>query len=391
MNWLEKAYPPPNGWAALFRELQTLIASLPLESEVEWRGQYFTSAVDELRQRAAALAGTPEEIDFQFHAGQAGENFGALDLALTAYQRAVELCDTHRFHSQKAQALRWVGNVYARQNQWQPAQQAYDQSLQLCVQIGDDTGQAQAENGLGSLGFEQGDFNQASAHWERALELAEKIKAAYLAAVVYNNLGALANVQGQSEKALAYYGASLPRFEAAGEARSLASTYHNMAMSHADHENWAEASINYEKSFRLAQQIGDVHLQALVKLNRVELYLALGDAAVAAALCQQALQTYEHVQDRLGEADAYKFLGMISAQKRGWTKAKTYFEKSIALTMEFQHPLGEAEARLEYGRMLKQKGAARLAAEQFEQALTLFQKVNASVDVEKVKQEMGTI
>jgi len=391
MSWLEEARPAPSGWAALLRDLQILVASLLTEDRLEWRQQYFEKSVDWLRQNTAAINGTPQEIDFQLRTGQAYENFGAWDNALTAYQRAAELCVSHHYIPQRIEALRWIGNIHARRSQWQQAEQAYHESLQLCVQSGDETGQAKAENGLGSLYFEQGELGAAASHWEKALELAEKANAVNEIATLNNNLGALANVQGQWQKALACYGESLPRFETTGNIGGMASTYHNIAMSYADNANWAEASIHYEKSFRLAQQLGDVHLQTLVKLNRVELYLAIGDAALAEVLCQQVLQTYQRLQDHLGEADACKFLGMIAAKKRAWTKAKAHFEKSIRLALEFHHPLGEAEARWEYGRMLKQKGAAQNAREQFEQALALFRKVNAAVEIEKVQQEIDGI
>jgi len=391
MRWLETASPAPSGWAALFRELQTLLASLFADSEITQRQHYFEKAMAPLRQRAVVSASPLQEIDFHLQAGRAHENFGAWDQALAAYQRAVELGTTHRLNPQKAEALRWSGNVHTEQGHWQPAEQAYHESLQLCAQHGDTLGQAHAENDLGGLFFEQGELGQALTHWEKALELAERSNANYLIAVIYNNLGALANVQGRGDKALSCYGESLPRFEATGNIGGMASTYHNMAMNYADNGNWAEASIHYEKSYRLAQQLGDAHLQKLVKLNRVELCLAIGDTAMAEGLCRQALQMCQNMQDHLGEVDADKFLGMINARKRAWKKAKAHFEKSIRAAQEFNYPLGEAEARWEYGRMLKQKGAAQNAAEQFEQALALFRKVNAMVEIEKVKKEISEV
>ncbi len=391
MSWLNQAHPSAGGWGAFFQELRALIASLIEEKNLEQRILYFEKSVTAMLDRSATMAGTPQEIDFQLRAGQAYENLGAWDQALAAYRRASELCALHRFIPQNLEALRWIGNILSKQNHWQQAEQAFLESLQLCAQAGDDAGHAQAENSLGALYFEQGSFEQAATHWEKALELADKAQADNLMAVVRNNLGALANVQGHRQKALAYYSESLPNFETTGDLGSMASTYHNMAMSHADNGNWPEASIYYEKSFRLAQQCGDVHLQALVKLNRVELYLALDDPTLAEELCLQALQTYQQLQDHLGEADACKFLGMIATQKRAWTKAKTHFEKSIRLALDYHHPLGEAEARQEYGRMLKQKGAATLAHEQFEQALALFRKVNASVEIEKAQNEMAAL
>ncbi len=389
MSWLEAAQPLPGGWRTLMDELQTLLTSLLKEESLEHRLTCLQRAITVLFERHGAMADTPSEIEFQLHAGRSYENLGAWEQALAAYRRAEELAGRHHFLPQQIEALRWIGNVLSKQNRWQEATQACEQSLSLSQQTGEVSGEAHARNSLGILAFEQGDFEQAAAQWETALELAEKAHADNLVAVIYNNRGALANVQGRWQEALACYSESLPRFETTGDLGGMASTYHNLAMSYADHSDWPQASIYYEKSFRLAQQTGDIHLQASVRLNRVELYLAIGDFAFAEEICQQVLYTYQQLHDHLGEAEACKFLGIINSRKRAWARAKSYFERGIHLALHFHHPLGEAEARWEYGRMLLSRGLATQAREQYEQALALFQKVNASIEIEKIKQEMA--
>lgn len=69
-------------------------------------------------------------------------------------------------------------------------------------------------------------------------------------------------------KALAHYGESLLHFEKIGDERGLARTYHNIAKTYADAARWQEAGVYYEKSYKLAKEIGDVHTQANIKLNR---------------------------------------------------------------------------------------------------------------------------
>ncbi|MDZ7266404.1 MAG: tetratricopeptide repeat protein [candidate division KSB1 bacterium] len=389
MSWLEAAQPLPGGWRVLLEELQALLTSLLKDEQIGQRQACLQRAIAVLSERHADLSDTPREIDFQLYAGRAYENLGAWEQALAAYRRAELLAARLHFLPQQITALRWISNVLSRQNRWQEAVQACEQSLALAQQSGDESAEAHAHNTLGIIAFEQGDFEQAAARWETALELAEKVHAHNLVAVIFNNRGALANVQGRWQEALASYSESLPRFETTGDLGSMASTYHNLAMSYADHGDWPQASIYYEKSFRLAQQAGDLHLQTSVRLNRVELYLAIGDLPFAEELCRQVLQTYQQLHDHLGEADACKFLGIINTRKRAWARAKSYFERSIRLALQYHHPLGEAEARWEYARMLQLKGPATLAREQYEQALALFQKVEATIEIARIKEEMA--
>jgi len=221
------------------------------------------------------------------------------------------------------------------------------------------------------------------------LKLAEKMNNVKMIAEINNNLGIVANVNGNWERALSYYGASLPRFEKIGDLRGLAKTYHNMAKTYADTQRWREAGKHYEKSYKYAKEVGDTHTQADIKLNRAELYLAIGDSSTAAALCHQALRTYLQLEDHLGQADAFKILGVIHSEKQDWPAAQSCFEKGIKLGQKSNSPLCEAETRFEYGWMLKQIGETKSARKQYERALKLFGQVNAQKQLEKVKQEIA--
>ena len=144
-----------------------------------------------------------------------------------------------------------------------------------------------------------------------------------------NNFGIVANVEGNWEKALAHYGKSLLHYEKMGDSRGLAKTYHNLARTYADAERWSEAGAYYEKAYKFAKEVGDAHTQADIKLNRAELYIAIGDFCLAEALCHQALQIYLRLKDQLGEAEVFKFSGIINTKKHDWLKAQFYFEHSI--------------------------------------------------------------
>ena len=390
-NWLVDAQTSKKSLDALLEELRDFILQVFEEKEQKERLLYFERSIEQLLQSCFPALKKAEEIKVQLWRGHSYETFGAWDKALPAYQRVIALGDSEEFPSFKAEAYLWIGHIQLMQTRWREALKAYEESLKLAQDCGDEKAEANAYNGLAYYYFELGELNNAASYWAKALELAEKINEIKLTAKVNNNLGAVANVQGHWEKALAHYGESLPRFEKIGESRGLAETYHNMAMTYADAERWAEAGAHYEKSYQLAKEIGDVRLQATVKLNRVELYMAIGDANLAEALCHQALQAFLQLEDHLGEADVYKFLGVINAGRQEWATAKSYLKKSIQITRKFKSPLCEAEAHFEFGRMLKQKRNIKSAKKQYELALNLFNQLNAEKEIEKVKQEIAEL
>jgi len=273
-------------------------------------------------------------------------------------------------------------------NNWEEALQYYKQCLDICQSIGKNDGVASAYNGMGIVAFEQGDMVQAQTYWQEGLELAEKTSETKLSAQLNSNLGALQSTTGNFEDALVHFNKSATMFEKIGDHRGLAEVYHNMGMTYADLKKWPEASSYFEKSFDLAKGMGDVRLQALVKLNRIELYMAINDNYAGLAMSNQALQTFLQLQDHLGEAETYKFMGSIYARFKKFDLAITYFDQCIYLAEKYNNPLLEAEAHYEYGIMCIKKQDKNSALVHLNKSIDIFKNLNAENDVEKVKIEI---
>ena len=221
--------------------------------------------------------------------------------------------------------------------------------------------------------------------------MAEQINETQLNAQLLNNLGALMNSMGDWEKALANYNKSVTLFEKAGEYRGMAEAYHNLGMTYADMKRWSESADYYEKSYKLAKEIGDVRLQAMVKLNRVEMYTTIKDIYFGLALCNQALQTFKQLDDHLGEAEAYKFLGMLYARVEEWDLATSFFEDAVDCANKYKNPLLEAEALYQYGIMQKSKNDREMAVDNLKKALSSFKNINAERDIEKVEEALDSL
>ena len=392
-NHLQQVRPKERGWEGKLESLKSFIFEVIEEDDrdIQIKIGFFEKSIEDLKKRFSSSMSKHQEINMDIWLGDCFEKFGAWDKASSAYQKAMNFCDSKTEGNLQSEALMSLGNIYMMQNQWKKASDSYKESLKLCQSTGDQEREAYTYNSLGIFYFEKGELGEASKYWEEGLGLAEKLNENKLTAQIYNNLGALMSTLGNWEKALTYFNKSGILFEKMGEFRGLAETYHNMGMTFADDKHWSESGEYYEKSYEIAKKIGDVRLQAMVKLNRVELYMSINDIYAGLALCNQALQTFVQLDDHLGEAETYKFIGILYTKTQEWDFASSYFDDCIHLAKQYKNPLLEGEAYFEYGVMQKEKNDKEKAIQYFNAALPLFESLKAEKDIGKVKEALNSI
>ena len=386
-DYISRVHPGKKGWEGTLETLKSFIFEVLEEDDrdIQMKIRFFEKSIDELKGRFSSDMSRSQEIHMDIWMGQSFEKFGAWDKVVTSYEKAIELCQDGQFDSQQSESLRSKGHIHMMRSQWKKALDAYKESLQICQASGNREGEALAYNSMGIVYFEQGKLDAAQEQWEKGIEIADKLNNRKLSAQLSNNLGALNSMQGDWEHALAYYGKSTTMFEMIGEDRGLAETYHNMGMTYADAKDHSNAATYYEKSYEIAKDMGDVRLQALVKLNRVELYTSINDTYAGLALCNQALQTFVQLKDSLGEAETYKFMGILYGRAREWDLASSFFDDCIMLAGKHKNPLLEGEAYFEYGQMHRSNEEKDAALERMNKALAIFEELHAEKDAEKVK------
>jgi tetratricopeptide (TPR) repeat protein len=181
--------------------------------------------------------------------------------------------------------------------------------LAFIERSGDRRALRKAINQLGVAEIELGTLDSAERMFGRALELARFDRDDLLVAHATNNMGAIANIRGRRDEALTLYQLAIPAYQRLGNVAGLAQSFHNMAISFR-HLGELDTAGEYEaRAIGYAIECSNVALLALAWLERAELFLELGDAALAEVGAQRAASHFAKVPHPIREADALRVVG----------------------------------------------------------------------------------
>ena len=326
--------------------------------------------------------------DIIYKTGISYDELGMWDNALNTFSVLLELytksCDVEG----EAEALRQMGRTYYNKREIDKALECYLESLKHFEAIQDWEKICKIRNNIGIIYYEKGDLDRTIEEYEKALEIAERTQDQREIANVYMNLGIVQNVKGEWNKALSYYHRCVPIYEKIGETKGLARMYHNMAMTYADQKAWQVSDTYFQQSLDLCQNLKDIVLLSLTYLNRTEVFINLADLRKAKESCVLAMGNFDKLDDRLGMADAHRFLGMIATREGDWDAATTHFEESIRLNEEMENPLGLAEVYREYGLMQEEREEIEQSFIMLRQSESLFRRVGAIEDVKEIHRKI---
>ncbi|MBC8232712.1 tetratricopeptide repeat protein [bacterium] len=321
--------------------------------------------------------------------GKTYDILGQWNQALDIFHKSLDVCTDNTAH--RAEILKYLGHIKSKQREYSSATKLYLDSLAIYTLLQNKHEIAKMYLYQGYNDFEQGNYRQAEDYYRLALKLATEEADNQVIADCRNNLGIMATVKGALDDAIAYYQQAASGYESLGDIPGLAAAYHNLAMLQVDKENWKDAGESYQRALEYARQTGNLELMGLIHLNRAELAIKLYDSAMAKACCDYAIAVFGELDSHTRVAEAYKFLGRVSSQQKKWDEAGGYFERSIKINDSVNNPLGAAEARYEYGVMYLSQGLKDNAKQQFTEALEIFDKLGASLDVQKVKAELAKL
>jgi putative nucleotidyltransferase with HDIG domain len=306
------------------------------------------------------------------------ERAGRVEAAMADYTAAVHAAEAGGERTVLAEALRRLGALHHHRGEGEKARELCGRSHEVALSGGDMVLAAEALNALANMAFEAGEVERAHATYLEALRLGSE--SPLLEGRVEQNLGILANVRGDLATATAHYTASLVAFQRAGDDRGCAIAWHNLGMAAADQGRWDEAEAHFSESRRVAEAIGDLHLQALCLLNGSEVHLAHQRYEDARTAVESALRIFDQLGMALDKADAYKVLGVIFRETGRAALAEARLRAAIELAVEHGSVLSEAEASREMALLYRDLGRNQEALRLLNAAHRLFGRLQAARD-----------
>ncbi|MEV0374220.1 BTAD domain-containing putative transcriptional regulator [Streptomyces sp. NPDC050636] len=281
--------------------------------------------------------------DYFARQGRYHECRAALDIALAHADEATD--------RRMAPALRnCMGITDVYQGRTLPARAWFTEALELSRRGADQGEEARALSGLGAVELSSGRPDLAIAPLNAAVELAQRLDDKWLVSMALCVLGGVHHAQGHHEEALTCLAAALAHAEKNGRPRMISRALTCAADVHLDLGHYGEAKTLYRHAADLAQQVGDVLLQALVLTRLGTAEQGEGNLRVATDLHHQALSRHQmlspltepnrdrlemHIRCRLGRT--YSAAGRVA-------EARDQFRTALALPGAGEYPEEQALA-----------------------------------------------
>ena len=256
------------------------------------------------------------------------------------------------------------------------------EAVSTLVARGDAANHRRALNLLGVGSFSLGELDEASSALNSAVDLAAEAEDLLLFARASNNLGAIANLRGAHESALGHYRLAIPAYQRLGQRRGLAESYHNIAITYRD-IGQLEQSDEYERRAMDYAAAGVApRVAAMGLIGRAEVALRRGDPQFARGTAQRAAEELNDLQDPMNEADAHRLVGTAATALGRFEEADVAFARALSIARERGHTLVEAETLRDRAQGMYARGARGDARTDARAAVTLFEKLGATSEVE---------
>ena len=226
---------------------------------------------------------------------------------------------------------------------------------------------------------------------ERAVNIAQAESSGHAAgyfqyANVFRQLAVLLAAQGDWRQAVPYLEEAvalserLPYLEAIRASQGVLAEHELTA---GDPEA-ALARLNPLLEGRDVDELGVLQLLPTVALARA----ALGDAAAAEHILDDAIERARAQSHRLALVDVLRAQGIVLAQQERVDGALRMFEEAITVARGIAYPYAEGRALYAQGRLHSSAREWQAARERLQEALAVFQRLGAQLDEERAAQAL---
>ncbi|MBL7136406.1 MAG: tetratricopeptide repeat protein [Candidatus Marinimicrobia bacterium] len=297
----------------------------------------------------------------------------------------------HRLHADKkllAKVQQNLGIVNSYRNNFIAANKHFNKSLQLFTLLNDTKGSVAIKNDIGILLIEQGNLSEGEALFKEAREMAKSEEFSEYIAKTNMNLGNISHMRGDSDNAINYYQMALDVIDKDAEYNydTFARIYINIALAHKSQKQFSKSLEYLHNSLDLSKKTNNKYTRGLSYLVEAEVYCHKGNYSTSTAIATTAFSIFSEIGDRLSMGEAYKIFGIINRKSKRFDIALSYFENSKRINKEFNNKLNLAETLVEIAYLYRDTGETSRAIKNFKLASKHFEKIGASLRIEKINE-----
>ncbi len=313
---------------------------------------------------------------------------GQPEKALQVYEGIVPLAEV----SGDLGVLQWactnLAHIYVHAGEFETSRRYIDRALELAGRAGDASTIAFYTMDRGFITFCSGDWSQARSDGERAVALDRQIGTSWTSAYTLMVLGFVSYGRGQWVEAARCLEQSVTLAEATGSIEALRMAQSMLAELDLVQGRPAAA---YARVIPLLDRPGLEKDSAFLLPKLAWAHLELGDLAQAAAVAAQAVAFAQTVDDFINLVEALRVEALIQIARQRWAEAEHILTDTVLRTKSKRYPWGEARLLEVYGLLHIRKGEPGPARERLEAALTIFRRLGAGKDVERLEAALARL
>jgi len=310
--------------------------------------------------------------------GDVHKSMGSLEGALKYYGQALKAARNERDTGKEADILRHVASVKRRQGKWGSAIEQLNLALSIDKDNRDPASEVKTLRCLGKAHWAKSDYGRAQAFFEQTITLSLKINSRLTLADAYLDLGTMFDEKGEHEKAIDCFKESIGAMSLGildGEVKEMTipRLYIELGTAYCRSGDIEEAIKAYEQALERSKGYAAMHAWALSKLGVC--YAKQGCFEKGITACDRAHEVFTTYDDRMGQAGVSMSYAMVYWSGKDYARAAKHFIKCIGLNEIIGTPFRIADARMQYGLMLKELGDKEGAQRQLLRGQKIFQKL----------------
>lgn len=254
--------------------------------------------------------------------------------ALASYHAAMKSLSAAKDRGGEGAVLLNIGLISERTGDYETAYDTLQHALRMLREVGDKYGELVAFDAIGLIQQRRGEYEEARRSFEGSLRLAEEVRDRAREAGALDDLGVVATAQGLFGDALVYHTKAIAICEEIDYPAGLAEASGNLGSALLGLQRPAEAMEYFDAAVRLANDLGDLRLQAASLCGYGRSQAEEGNIQDGLSVLERARMLSVSISDVLEQARALDNIGDVHIlaghpllAHHAWTAAADLYEQ----------------------------------------------------------------